>query len=63
MGDIIIALIILVVSFLLIIKSISPYIDIVVIGKRKYKILLWYNSFKGNTVKRKWIKLYESKKL
>lgn len=61
MSDIIVLLIVLTVSLFLIIRSFEPHIDIIQIGPRHYKVLLWYNSIKEAEIKRKWIKLFEYK--
>lgn len=64
MNDIIVLLILLVVCFFLVIRSLKLHIDVVQIGPRHYRVLLWYNSLTKVGVKRKWIELfkYEQKK-
>lgn len=39
-------------------KTFQPSMDIVYIGTNRYRILLWYNSFQGDKIERKYIKLF-----
>jgi hypothetical protein len=52
-------LIILTIILWLLFKYFSPNIEIIQIGQREFRVLLWYNHYEGIEIKRKWIKLFE----
>lgn len=57
MRDIIVLIILVVLITAIFIRSFEPKIDITQTGPNKYRVLLWYNSFEGATIHRKWIKV------
>lgn len=59
MSNFIQILILLVLVVIVAFRIFQPRIDIIEMGVNRYKVLLWYNYFKGTETKRKWVKLCE----
>lgn len=59
MNNLVILLILLLIVLIVIFRAFKPNIDIIQIEDNRYKILIWYNHFRGSEIERRWVKLGE----
>lgn len=61
-GSIIIVIVLFILIGWVLFKTFSPSIDIITLGHRGYRVLLWYTHYDGPRVERRWVQLYKHEK-